>query len=137
MKRNLIVIITFISTLLFQASLATAQHKGGEEVRAVKISYITDMMKLSANQATQFWPVYNRYDAEMRAVRKGKHHLLNEKGKTAEEIIDERQQLDERELSIKSKYKEEFLKIVSASQLNQMYAAEARFRQYLLDRMKK
>ncbi|OJV53542.1 MAG: hypothetical protein BGO31_01355 [Bacteroidetes bacterium 43-16] len=136
MKRNLILIITFVSALLFHVSLAHAQNKGGEEVRAVKISYITDMMKLSPNQASQFWPVYNRYDDEMRSVRKGKHHLLSEKGKTAEEIIDERQKLDERELSIKSKYKDEFLKIVSATQLNQMYAAEARFKKYLLDRVK-
>ncbi len=124
--------------MLFSAgsSSVMAQRGGGSDVRAVKISYITEMMQLTPSQATQFWPLYNRYDSEMRNVRRGRQNLMGEKGKTAEEIIDERQKLDERELSIKARYKEEFLKIVSAHQLNQMYLAEAKFRQYLIDRMK-
>jgi NCAIR mutase (PurE)-related protein len=131
-------IVTFILALfsLFWGQATFAQHQG-DEVKAVKVSFITDMMKLSPAQASQFWPVYNRYDNEMRNIRKGIRALTTEKGKTAEEIIDERQKLSEREVSIKAKYNEEFLKIVSAAQLNQMYAAEAKFRQYLLDRMKK
>ncbi len=135
MKRYLFLIIAIFALILNTDRLHAQQGKG-DDVKAVKISYITEMMNLSSAQAAQFWPLYNKYDSEMRTVRKGRHNLTKEKGKTAEEIIDERQQLDERELSVKARYKDEFLKVVSAHQLNQMYLAEAKFRQYLLDRMK-
>lgn len=136
MKRFLVVAIAFFAFLL-SSNVSQAQQGKGEDVKAVKISYITDMMKLTSTQASQFWPLYNKYDNEMRTVRKGRHNLTKEKGKTAEEIIDERQQLDEREVQVKARYKDEFLKVVSAHQLNQMYLAEAKFMQYLIERMKK
>lgn len=137
MKRSLVLII-IVFAFLMHPETSLAQQKGGsEEVKAVKVSLITDFMKLTPGQAAQFWPLYDKYNNEMRNVRKGRHNLTNEKGKTAEEIIDERQQLDERELSIKARYKDEFLKVVSAHQLNQMYLGEAKFVQYLMDRMKK
>lgn len=134
--KNLIVSFLLALSFLLGAQASLAQQQGNE-VKAVKISYITDMMKLSSAQASQFWPIYNKYDTEMRNVRRGIRSLTTEKGKTAEEIIDERQKLSEKEVSIKARYNEEFLKVVSASQLNQMYAAEAKFKQYLIDRMKK
>lgn len=138
MKRYLFLAIAIITFSCLYVPAFSQQRGGGkDDVKAVKISFISDMMQLSSAQAAQFWPLYNKYDGEMRNVRKGRHNLTNEKGKTAEEIIDERQLLDERELSIKARYKDEFLKIVSAHQLNQMYLGEAKFVKYLMERMKK
>ncbi|HRP89429.1 MAG TPA: hypothetical protein PKX92_05275 [Edaphocola sp.] len=135
MKKNL-----FFTLIIVVCSMATlksfGQHKGkgNEDIRAIKISLITDMMNLSSNQSSQFWPVYNKYENEMRTIWRARHNLSNERGKSASEIIEERQGLDERELSVKNKYRSEFLKIVNAAQLNQMYQAESKFKQLLLQR---
>ena len=137
MKRYLFLALAIAVFTCSHAPAFSQQGGGKDDVKAVKISFISDMMQLTPTQAAQFWPLYNKYDGEMRNVRKGRHNLTNEKGKTAEEIIDERQLLDERELSIKARYKDEFLKIVSAHQLNQMYLGEAKFVKYLMERMKK
>lgn len=139
MKRILLFIYIFLSLNLMLGISVYAQQRvnGDDKIRAVKVSLITDKMQLNANQSAQFWPVYNRYENEMRIVWHSRRDLTKEKGKTAEEIIDERHKLDEKELLIKSKYKNEFLKVVSAQQLNQMYVAEAEFKRILMERRSK
>ena len=37
---------------------------------AIKVGYITDKVHLTSEQATKFWPVYNRYEEEMRDTRR-------------------------------------------------------------------
>ncbi|RQO32304.1 hypothetical protein DBR32_01455 [Taibaiella sp. KBW10] len=123
--------------LLFLSFGSYAQNTSDAKIRAIKISLITDKMKLNADQATKFWPVYNQYESEMRVIWKAKGALKNERGMTAEEIIDERQKLDERTVSIKAKYKNEFLNIISAAQLNSLYLAESEFKNILINQLKK
>ena len=133
MKRY-ILLLTFI---LLGLSPAFSQGNSGDaKIRAIKVALITDKMKLNAEQSSKFWPIYNRYENEMRVVWRGKNDLKNGKGMTAEEMIDERQKLDERTLFIKSKYRTEFLNVISASQLNAMYQAEAEFKKILIERLK-
>ena len=129
-------IYLYISFLLASLAISGTALAQKDDIRAIKVSMITDMMNLTAAQSTQFWPVYNRYEGEMRVVYHSRKDLTKQQGMKAEEIIDERQQLDQREVSIKARYKNEFLKVVSAQQLLQMYQAEAKFKQILMDRMK-
>ncbi|MNS16982.1 hypothetical protein D3C71_140410 [compost metagenome] len=134
MKRYLILLLLSLS---FSAAPIYAQSTSDAKIRAIKISLLTDKMRLSSEQATRFWPVYNQYENEMRVIWKASGSLRTQRGMTAEEIIDERQKLDERKLAIKAKYKNEFLNIISATQLNNMYIAEAEFKDLLLKQLKK
>ena len=134
MKRYLILLLLLLN---FSIASVYAQNTSDAKIRAIKISLITDKMRLSSEQATRFWPVYNQYENEMRVIWKASGALRTQSGMTAEEIIDERQKLDERKLAIKAKYKNEFLNIVSATQLNNMYMAEAEFKDLLLKQLKK
>lgn len=134
MKRYLILLLLSLS---FSAAPIYAQSTSDAKIRAIKISLLTDKMRLSSEQATRFWPVYNQYENEMRVIWKASGALRTQRGMTAEEIIDERQKLDERKLAIKAKYKNEFLNIISATQLNNMYLAEAEFKDLLLKQLKK
>lgn len=136
MKPYLILLGLFLLSL--SNPFAThAQNASDAKIRAIKISLITDKMKLSADQATKFWPLYNQYESEMRVIWKAKGDLKTQKGMTAEEIIDERQKLDELTVNIKAKYKVQFLNVISAAQLNSLYLAESEFRTILINQLKK
>lgn len=130
-------IITLVISFFMMASTTNlaAQGTGNEKIRAIKIGLITDKMKLSPEQSAKFWPIYNRYDNEMRLIRTSRKDVTNAKGLNAEEIIDERQKLDEKAVSLKAKYQGEFLNVISPTQLNNLYQAENEFRQYLLNRL--
>ena len=95
-------------------------------------------MKLSGQQSEKFWPVYNRYEAEMKVVWRAMREL-REKGaehNNSKQAVDELQRLEEQRVKIRGKYKDAFLKVISADQLAAMYNAESEFKKMLLERLK-
>jgi Spy/CpxP family protein refolding chaperone len=57
--------------ILFLATLGmNAQDRKFEEIKAHKIAFITEKVNLTANQAQKFWPIYNKHEQEVMALRK-------------------------------------------------------------------
>src|SRR5215831_10231735 len=77
------------------------QREPGAGLQALKIAFITKRLNLSPEEAEKFWPIYNRYSAEVRQAylvyRDDKNEL----------------KLDESLLDIRKKYSVEFLKAIS------------------------
>jgi Spy/CpxP family protein refolding chaperone len=42
-----------------------------ERIKAQKVAFITDQLKLSAEEAQQFWPVFNKYESEVETIKNG------------------------------------------------------------------
>ena len=63
-------IIIFICISLFCILSLSAQIRKGsrDKIKMLKISYLTDRLKLTPDEAQKFWPVYNIHD-------KKKHEL--------------------------------------------------------------
>jgi Spy/CpxP family protein refolding chaperone len=57
--------------ILFLATLGmNAQDRKFEEIKAHKIAFITEKVNLTANQAQKFWPIYNKHEQQVMALRK-------------------------------------------------------------------
>ena len=67
--KNLILIL-ILSAGSF--SMASAQNDNREQktekVQALKIAFITQKLELTSEEAQRFWPVYNRYETDIRQV---------------------------------------------------------------------
>ena len=87
----------------------------GGGLQALKIAFITKRLNLSPEEAEKFWPIYNRYTAEVRQAylvyRDDKNEL----------------KLDETLLNIRKKYSVEFLKAISPEKINEFFRAEKDF----------
>lgn len=40
-----------------------------DRIRALKVAFITDKLKLTPEESEKFWPVYNQYEAEHKRIR--------------------------------------------------------------------
>ena len=57
--------------MLFLATLGmNAQDRKFEEIKAHKIAFITEKVNLTSTQAQKFWPIYNKHEQQMMALRK-------------------------------------------------------------------
>ncbi len=61
--------------LLFLASYTFAQpllKQKKEQLKSLKVAYITEELKLTSEEAEKFWPIYNAYDDKQKELRQEK-----------------------------------------------------------------
>lgn len=121
MKQLLLICTFFLGSYSFV--IAQPENKA-EKVQALKIAFITQKLELTSAEAQNFWPVYNRYETDLRQVMKD-----NRGGGDA---IDN----EEKVLNVKKKYRSEFYKVIGQPKTNILFNAEREFRGVLMRQLK-
>ena len=122
MKQFLLVLILFTGSISF-VKAQDLREKRTEKIQALKIAFITQKLELTSEEAQRFWPVYNRYEADIRQV------MNNNGGGDAIEN-------EEKILGVKKRYKSEFDKVIGQPKTNTLFNAEREFRGVLMRHLK-
>lgn len=78
MKTNKLILIIIL--LLSIHSFAQQNHYDKkEQIRALKVGFITNELTLTADEAAKFWPLYNDYDNKQFKLRHHKTKVFKEK----------------------------------------------------------
>lgn len=118
MKKKIIYFLVLFFTTSYLCGAQDSLRRESE-IESLKIGFITKRISLTPEEAQQFWPVYNRYSAELKGVRHKPTH--------GEDVL----VTEERVLNIRKKYKSEFLKVISQDRLNDFYKSELDFMRFL------
>ncbi len=139
---------TFALLLLFIGVVSTtaqAQRRSEEEIKKIqdaKVAIITNRLNLTPEQSTGFWPMYNEYSQRRREIHRAQRKIINDKkaeGQTDEAVLSnlkEVQELRQKELDLEKEYQNKFLKVITASQVIELYKAERTFNDMLIQRLK-
>jgi ABC-type Na+ efflux pump permease subunit len=95
-------------------------QKGGGRIEALKIAYLTKQLNLSPEEAQKFWPIYNKYNDEVRKTRIDARQNKESEINTQEKL-----------LNIRKKYNGEFVKALSTEKVNSFFQAEKNFGVFL------
>lgn len=126
-------------------SSAHAQRRSEEEIKKIqdaKVAIITNRLNLTPEQSTGFWPIYNEYSQRRREIHRAQRKIINDKkaeGQNDEAVLDnlkEVQELRQKELDLEKEYQNRFLKVITASQVIELYKAERTFNDMLIQRLK-
>lgn len=135
MFNKILIIFLLVITLGQNVHGQNQGHKKDEQIRQLKIEFVTQQMKLTPQQTQKFLPLYNKYSDELLVHRFAIKDL--EKNPNSTYQIEERQKIEQKMVEIKGKYKNDFLKIISAEQLASMYKAEREFKSVLINYLQK
>ncbi|HLO43596.1 MAG TPA: Spy/CpxP family protein refolding chaperone [Leadbetterella sp.] len=140
MKNIFLYISLIISTISF-GQRPGGNPPGGERIRAMKVGMITNELKLTESQAEKFWPIYNNYSEEKNEIHQQIRRLTKrpDENLSNSEVIkrqDKILELQQDELDITKKYRDNFLRVITAQQYSNLMAAERKFNQMLLDKLK-
>lgn len=123
MKRLLLIILMGVAAIA-QAQEPPPPPGDRPNIEAIKVAYITKQLNLSAEEAQQFWPVHNSYMAELKKAR--------QENKMTELAF------DEKALSIRKKYNNEFKKILNAEdRVNKVFKLDRNFNDMMRQEMMK
>jgi Spy/CpxP family protein refolding chaperone len=110
-----------------------------ENMQAMKIAFITKQLNITEQQATTFWPVYNKYEAEKKALRKSvfgeakpEKPLDEMTNEDADKMINNYLDFKTKELELSKKYVAEFKKVLDAKQVAKLITSENHFKNMLM-----
>ncbi len=137
-------IITFIFIGLFCAlSLSAQGRKSREKIKALKISYLTEQLALTSNEAEKFWPIYNIYNTEQQSLRnkyrdelkksiKKNHALDSLNENVAEKLVALKLQTDKQLYESKNSFIKNIKKVISYKKIIKLQIAEMEFGRKLM-----
>lgn len=135
-----------IPILVLFISINTFSQSKKDKIKALKVSFLTERLELTPEEAQKFWPVYNAYDdivvkikyEDIKNIRREiKSSFTTLTDERASELLDKialaELQLHQEEVKLNSKLK----KIISPKKIIQLKIAEEDFKRKLFDQWKK
>ncbi len=124
MKQILLILVLFLASVSFLKAQDDNRLQRTEKIQALKIAFITQKLELTTDEAQRFWPVYNRYEGEIRQV------IMD--NKVSGDALDN----EEKVLNVKKKYRLEFTKVIGQPKTNTLFNSEREFRGVLMRQLK-
>lgn len=131
----------FLFSLLLVSGIQAQTPK--EKIEQYRIAFITKELNLTVEEARLFWPVYDKYRADLESLRtNNKQDLDNiDYSKLTEEEAEKKAKemfaFKQAELDLQKKYYAEFRKVLPAVKVLRLVKAEADFRQKLVELLQK
>jgi Spy/CpxP family protein refolding chaperone len=75
-KKTLLLLVFFLT---FISNAQPRFKEKREQIKALKVAFITNELSLSPDEAAAFWPIYNAYDDKQNEIRHKKNKLFIDK----------------------------------------------------------
>lgn len=142
-------ILTFVLTLLISFNLFSQHRKNSrKKVKVFKVSYITEKLNLTKQEAQKFWPIYNKFDTERHNLYHGSRNTLKkeieDKGGIDNLSEKDAKRLAKKMLAIRRiyydahvKYQTELSKVISYKKILKLDKIENDFTRQMFKRYRK
>ena len=136
-----------ITPMIMLLCFVSFAQRGGkmmqEKIKAQKVAYITDQLKLTADEAQNFWPVYNAFEDKMHQLRRTDMRKIRESMRAgdlsendAQSILDDYMALEDKMHNAKKQLAKDLRSVLPAKKIIKLKAAEDSFNRMLMDRLK-
>ena len=141
------ILLILFSILLFTTQ-TNAQKGKNDQLKTLKISYISEVLELTSDEAQNFWPIYNEHQDKIHKLRRIKQKELMEKitssggidalaEKEAEKILDEFMAIENNIQVEQSNMYSELRQVISVKKVLKLHRAENEFNRKLIQRLRR
>ena len=136
--------IVFIALLFCNSVLAQGEFfkKKKEQIKALKIGYVTNELELTADEATKFWPLFNAFEDRQQEIRQQKlknyvarldnESLNNLSDKEAQNLLNQLENTEEELYQLRKKFIISLKTVIPATKILKLKKVETQFSKKLL-----
>lgn len=143
MAGMVVVLLVFAVTVMAQDKPATTGQLVLEKIKADKKLLVAENMQLTEAEAKAFWPVYDKYQAELFLIRARTLKLLKDyaasyetmTNATAKRLLDEYMTVESLQLKLRQSYLPIFRKAISDVKTVRYYQIENKIQAVLLNEL--
>jgi len=146
MKLKLIVPLLLVFSLGAFAQGSKEKQEKREYIKALKVSFLTTELKLTAEESEKFWPVYNAFEEKQYCIRHDKMRPLVKKidevgvdkisDKEALSYLNQLEDADEEIFNLRKKLVADLKPLIGPARLLKLKKAEEDFNRKLLHKYK-
>lgn len=103
------------------------QQTPGGKIEQVKETFLKKQLNLTPQESAAFWPLYREYVQKLTAVRILKRMNNSDKSVDGTEQIRKDLDYESQIVAIKKQYSYQFLRIIPAEKLSELYKSERQF----------
>lgn len=139
--KKLFSLLCLLASMSFYAQGESMKEKK-EQIKALKVSFITTELDLSTKEAEKFWPIYNTFDDQQFEIRHQKMRMyksrmndatLNKMSERDASILLSQIEDSEEELfNLRNKFAKDLKEVISAVKIIKLKKAEEDFNRKLL-----
>lgn len=143
--KKLFSVLLLLSTFTFYAQGESMKEKK-EQIKALKVSFITTELDLSTREAEKFWPIYNTFDDKQFEIRHQKMRLyksrmtdetLNKMSeRDASTLLSQIEDSEEELFNLRKIFARDVREVLSAVKIIKLKKAEEDFNRKLLQQYK-
>lgn len=140
MNNRIILLALFVlvnSTLVIGQDRQRRHGEISEKLKAQKIAFIVESLELTANESEKFWPIYNEYKSEMKALYMDAHFSSDMTEEEAQKLLADRLDIDRKLIEVKETYNKRLLEVISAKKLVKLSYVDRRFKHNMLKDIKR
>jgi hypothetical protein len=127
-----LLLLVFVGTVVAQDKATSNMQILLEKIKADKKLLVSDNMQLTEAEAKAFWPVYERYQAELFLLRARTAKLIQDYAaayekmtdSTAKKLLDESITIETLRVKLNKTYVPEFRKVLSDTKVARYYQIE-------------
>ncbi|SDB23784.1 hypothetical protein SAMN03097699_0243 [Flavobacteriaceae bacterium MAR_2010_188] len=142
MKNTIYTFIVSFLTFTMSAQEMSREERH-EQIKELKIAFITERLDLTTAEAEKFWPIYNEFESSYNEFRKESHRkrkssdLKNLSEKQAKDLLEEMTSIEDQKYSLKSKFVKDLQKIIPAKKIVLLRKAEDDFNRKMIEEFKR
>lgn len=136
------IILIFTAILFSSFAFSQSMKDKKEKIKALKVAFITEKLKLTSEEAQKFWPIYNTFDDKQFEIRHNKIRLVmkqieedgveNISEKQAQNLVNDLLNSEDELHILKKKFMSDLLKVLPAKKIVLLRKAEEEFNRKLL-----
>lgn len=139
-NKKLFTILFLLITIHFYSQPQFDEKK--EQIKALKVGYITNELSLTPEEAIKFWPIYNAFDEKQFSIKYTKMKTLNDRingdalekmsDKEALAILTQIENGEDEMYAIRKKFNTSIKSAISPKKIIKLKKAEENFKRKLL-----
>lgn len=135
--------ILFILTIGIAIPVNGQRKERREQIKTLKIAFITERLELSPAEAQAFWPIYNEFEESYSALRKNKHktrkdvNIVEVSDTEAQMVLDQMLEIDKQKYEMKERFYDDLLAVISAKKIIMLKEAEDDFNRKMIEEFKR
>lgn len=136
------IITILLLTISYSAFSQTKFDEKREQIKALKVAFITDELKLTPEEATKFWPIYNAFDDKQLDLKHNKMRTYKDKlkddqadkmsDKEATVLLAQIESTDDELYLLRKKFNSDLKTVLSPVKILKLKSAEEKFNRKLL-----